>query len=170
MTIQSKLDDLITAQQALAAKFREEAQELFKEVTKEFFETNPGITAIKWSQYTPYFNDGEECIFSVNQPCFTNAPDDELENVTAYGDYDGEAEGVWATDSINYVLTSGREWHAETADAIRKSGGIDIASTDSFSSMLQSHEMQDVMQAMFDNHVVVTATRNGFDVEEYDHE
>jgi hypothetical protein len=36
--------------------------------------------------------------------------------------------------------------------------------------MIQSSEFEDVMLAMFDNHSKVIATRDGFDVEEYDHD
>lgn len=26
----------------------------------------PGVEAIRWRQYTPFFNDGEQCVFSVD--------------------------------------------------------------------------------------------------------
>jgi hypothetical protein len=170
MSIQNKLDELIAAQEALAAKFRAEAQQLFKEVTKEFFETNPGIKAVIWTQYTPYFNDGDECVFSVNSPTFTNAEGVDLEDVSSYGEYDGENDQVWASDNLEWALGKGRQYHKETADLIEANGGIDFESVNSFSAMLQSSEMKDVMLAMFDNHVKVVATREGFDVNEYDHD
>jgi len=44
-------------------------QEAFREVTKEFFNETP-VQAVIWTQYTPYFNDGEECVFGVNDPIF----------------------------------------------------------------------------------------------------
>jgi hypothetical protein len=47
---------------------------------------------------------------------------------------------------------------------------IDLDSMELLSKMIQSTEMEDVMLAMFDNHVTVTATRNGFDVNEYHHD
>ena len=39
-----------------------------------------------------------------------------------------------------------------------------------FEKMIRSEEMEDVMLAMFGNHVSITATRDGFNVEDYDHE
>lgn len=33
---------------------------------REFFETNPDIVALRWHQYTPYFNDGDACVFEVD--------------------------------------------------------------------------------------------------------
>jgi hypothetical protein len=39
-----------------------------------------------------------------------------------------------------------------------------------FSRMICSSEMEDVMKAMFGDHVKVVATREGFDVDDYDHD
>lgn len=33
-----------------------------------------GIKAIRWHQYTPAFNDGEPCVFSVNDYSYTSNP------------------------------------------------------------------------------------------------
>ena len=170
MSIQNKLNDLIAAQEALAAKFREEAQALFKDVTKEFFTTNPGVNKFSWHQYTPYFNDGDECVFGVNSPTFTNAEGDDLEDVTGWGEYDGDNEAVWATDNLSWVLNRGREYHKESAALIEANGGVNVESCEAFSTMLQSDEMSPVLLAMFENHVKVIATVDGFEVEEYDHD
>ena len=43
-----------------------EGKRLLAESFKEFFVKHPEVKAIQWSQYTPYFNDGEECRFSVH--------------------------------------------------------------------------------------------------------
>lgn len=165
--LQEKFDQLLEEQEALRKKFQTTAQELFKDTTKEFFAGNPSITAVVWTQYTPYFNDGDTCEFSVGEPTFTNAPDPE--NVH-YGDYDGDAEDVFAVDNPRWALTCDREYYKETQDAIAKAGGIDVDSCEAFSRMIQSSAMEDVMLAMFDNHVKVIATREGFSVDEYDHD
>lgn len=60
--------------------------------------------------------------------------------------------------------------YKETADAILAAGGVDAASCDAFSRMINSSEMKDIFLAMFGDHVKVTATREGFDVEDYDHD
>lgn len=163
--LQTKFDTLIEDQIELKKKFQTEAQTLFKDITKEFFDKNPGITAVRWTQYTPYFNDGDTCEFNVNDPVFTNASEEELENVSAWGEYEGEDETVWALES--YALTSTSDWYKEQRE---KATGVDIESCRMFAKMVCSSEMEDVMLAMFDDHVVVTATRNGFDVTDYDHD
>lgn len=51
---------------------REKATKLFKVALKEALDNvlKDGFSKIKWRQYTPYFNDGEACIFSVHEPTF----------------------------------------------------------------------------------------------------
>jgi hypothetical protein len=163
--LQNKYDKLIENQIELKKKFQVEAQSLFKDITKEFFDKNPGITAVRWTQYTPYFNDGDTCEFTVNDPVFTNASEEELYNVSAWGEYEGEDETVWALES--YVLTGTSKWHEETREKV---SNVNIDSCHMFAKMINSSEMEDVMLAMFDDHVVVTATRNGFDVTDYEHD
>lgn len=169
-TLNDAFNDLIEKQKELQKQFQETAQALFKETTKEFFDKNPGITAIKWTQYTPYWNDGDTCEFGVNDPTFTNATGDDLDEVSPYGEYEGENEDVWATESIEYVFNNKGNHYDKEKNLILSGPTIDVESCKLFDKMIRSSEMEDVMLAMFGNHVVVTATRDGFEVEEYDHE
>jgi hypothetical protein len=168
-TLQTAFDQLISDQAELKRKFQEQAQSLFKDITKEFFEKNPGVTGVIWTQYTPYFNDGDTCVFSVGDLTFTNAPADELSDIR-WGEYEGETEGVWAADNIGYVLESDRDYYQNTKTAVLAAGGVDATSCTLFAKAVNSSEMEDVMQAMFGDHVKVIATREGFEVEEYDHD
>lgn len=154
--LQSAFDKLLEEQRELQAKFQKTAQALFKETTKEFFDKNPNITAIVWTQYTPYFNDGDTCEFGVHEPTFTNAPDPES---VRWGEYDGDEET--AADGSEIFAWEG--W-GECPE------GVNRGMCDSFSRMIQSSEMEDVMKAMFGDHVKVVATREGFDVDDYDHD
>lgn len=45
--------------------FQNCARDIFAEAAAHFFETNPDIISFGWSQFTPYFNDGEECVFQI---------------------------------------------------------------------------------------------------------
>jgi hypothetical protein len=167
-TLQSRFDALIEEQRALKAKFQTEAQAMFKETMKEFFDKNPGITALKWTQFTPYFNDGDECVFRVNDVYFTNAPADELGNITAWGEYEGEDDSVWVASNMKHTLSS--KYYGEEAAKILAAGGVDEDSCNLIDKMIQSSEMEDIMWEMFGDHVVITATRDGFDVNDYEHD
>lgn len=154
--LQSAFDKLLDEQRELQKKFQATAQALFKETTKEFFDKNPNVTAIVWTQYTPYFNDGDTCEFNVNDATFTNAPDPE--NVR-WGEYDGDEEK--AADGSEIFAWEG--WGDAPED-------LNVDMCNSFSRMICSSEMEDVMKAMFGDHVKVVATREGFDVDDYDHD
>jgi len=40
-------------------------RETLKKVFMHWFKFNPDVHALFWHQYTPYFNDGEQCEFSI---------------------------------------------------------------------------------------------------------
>lgn len=168
--LQQKYEKLIAEQRELQRQFQEQAQALFKETTTEFFNLNPGINAVVWTQYTQYWNDGETCEFSVHEPTFTNATGDDLHDVSGWGEYEGDNDSIWATSNINTTLTSGRDYYEEDRKKILAGPAIDVTSCGLFSSMIQSSEFENVMRAMFDDHAKVIATRDGFDVQEYDHD
>lgn len=168
MKMTENINSLLAEHAEMKLQFQTRAQALFKEVTGEMFEKNPGIQAIVWAQYTPYFNDGETCEFGVHKPVFTNSPNGE--DVSGWGEYEGEEDGLWACEDVGYVLTSGRDWHANDAELITKSGGVDVDSCKAFSQIVTSSEMSDVFLSMFGDHVKVIATRSGFDVDDFEHD
>jgi hypothetical protein len=44
------------------------AKDALRDHFKGLFELHPDVAAIRWRQYTPYFNDGEPCTFRVCDP------------------------------------------------------------------------------------------------------
>jgi len=66
---------------------REEMVKIGKEaLTNEFkrvFEEWPEVEGIRWTQYTPYFNDGDPCRFSVHT-CYVKI-----------GDFGGDDDDGW---------------------------------------------------------------------------
>lgn len=172
-TLKQKYESLIEAQQELARKFQEQAQALFKETIAEFWKLNPGVNAVVWHQFTPFWNDGDTCEFSVHSPTFTNATGDQLQYIQ-YGEFDPEDEEenetVWATDNIQYVLTGNSAWCIADKQKILSGPAVNVESCTLLSKMLQSSEFENIMKMMFDDHVKVIATREGFDVSEYEHE
>lgn len=171
MTKNDTIKELIIKQTEYARKFKEESQELLKGVFKEFWDKNPGVTAIIWTQYTPYFNDGDTCEFGVHEPVFTNAKDDDIENVTSYGEYEGDDKSVWAFEgSIKYILDHNAAYYKDTQDKIIASGGYDRESLEGMYGLILEPELEDVFKSMFGDHVRVTATRDGFEVDEYEHD
>ncbi len=50
----------------LRKQIETEAKEFFKTESKALFSQFDELKSFSWTQYTPYFNDGQECTFSSN--------------------------------------------------------------------------------------------------------
>lgn len=175
MSLSNMLDEYIAAEK----KFQENAQEAMKAAFQEVFDFHPEITAFRWTQYTPYFNDGEECTFRIADVFVTNFPldDEELwEGAGAY-EYDSDREDVytWGEDDrdLPFFFTnqiSGTHYRKDVRIGPAVFDGKDISKLENLINALNSDAMEHVLKGTFGNHVQITATRNGFDIEEYDHD
>ena len=65
--------EIVEKIKAEMAAFDEKRKELTAQLKKDFpallaplFEKYPGVKNVRWTQYTPYFNDGDPCEFSTN--------------------------------------------------------------------------------------------------------
>lgn len=56
----------IEAKKALDKQIREGGKKAVKKFFTKYFEAHPEIKGVTWTQYTPYFNDGEECVFGLH--------------------------------------------------------------------------------------------------------
>lgn len=142
----SKIEQIVTEYTRVKKEFQEKASSAMKEAFTDFFMNNPNVMGIAWTQYTPYFNDGDECIFNVNEAYFT------LNNVKPE-DFSG------CYDEENFHDS----WSA-------KQNSIDhAAEVLNFWKELMTIP-DEVFKETFGDHVEIYATREGFKVEEYDHD
>ena len=175
------LTQLINDYEAARAEFKTKAQSAMKASFKEVFDLFPEITTIRWTQYTPYFNDGDTCEFSVHEPVVTNLTGEDLDDVTAYGEYDGPRDDVYTgygdpgrdaeffcTSSVSGTHYRTLELRAPAAFDTKPAGAVEKLTQ--LLVQLQSGALEDLMKDTFGDHVTVTATRNGFDIDEYDHD
>jgi len=58
---------IIDLRRQLDEQIRKSGGEVFVEHFKPFFDKYPEVDGITWTQYTPYFNDGEPCVFDVHE-------------------------------------------------------------------------------------------------------
>lgn len=118
---------------------------------REFLNENPEVKGFCWTQYTPYFNDGETCEFSVNEPCFYFTSDE-----TPVGEDHYEFELPYSYDS-SYA----GEFREKCSLALYAKCK-DLADT--------IYKLDDVLEAAFGDHCLVIVTRDGIEVEEYSHD
>lgn len=59
--------DKVKLMRQLVAEYKKDlkqnGEKLFLDATKDLFEKYPDLEWFQWKQYTPYFNDGDECVF-----------------------------------------------------------------------------------------------------------
>jgi hypothetical protein len=130
------------AQKTVHAK----GEDALKKAFAELFDTYPEIKAIRWDQYTPYFNDGDSCEFGVHSfdACFEDTVEEDAER---------EVNGM-TFEYLGYGFKE-RGRHPKASEAIKD---------------LERAIPEDVMLAVFGDHAEIVATREGFDVLEYSHD
>jgi hypothetical protein len=158
-------------------KATEKLRILLKPAFDAVFERYPEVQAIRWTQYTPYFNDGEPCEFGVHDIEFT------LKNYDEVSGEEVEAGDNWY-NSWSLPKESSRQWYKDNATKYVNTTTADyynsqlallddpklstLLEIDSVLKTIQSYIPENVFQSLGEGMVIVT--RKGIEVEEYDHE
>lgn len=130
------------------AEFDAKRKELLEQLKADFpallaplFEKYPGVKNVRWTQYTPYFNDGDSCEFSSN---------------ASWADLNNDADEDDDDDDSETVKSQAAEIPDKAEDEFHEVlGSID----DSF------------YRDLFGDHVEVIVKRDGtITVEEYSHD
>lgn len=150
-------------------------QEIFGAYSKELFEKFPTLEYFRWTQYTPYFNDGDECIFRVN-----NEPRSLKVNGVEIDDVDNVhvRTSTWDNSSRKYIEYTEEQVLAlpENQEAFEILESIDMTYHDydamigEISNFLSSQD-EYLMKETFGDHAIVTLYRDGTsDSDGYDHD
>ena len=126
-----------------------------KSVLKELFSTIPEIKSIYWTQYSPYFNDGDECRFRIAEVVFYNFVPDRPFRYAEQIDDDEYPEGSWAYS----------EYSLKESNLPKEV--IDFLSN--FDTTINAN--REFIKEIFGDHSIVSFTINGIEVSEYtDHD
>lgn len=137
------------------SEFRKQKQELEKQISthgkaalavtfKKFFEKFPEVAAVRWEQYTPYFNDGDECVFGMN-------------------DFDIKLDMVGSLKEDSEYEDDGwiKSWDA-------KKGSVAANAINYLNEAFE--DCEEIFKSTFGDGYEITATNDGFEVVEYDHD
>jgi hypothetical protein len=147
--------------QVLKKELQKKSQEAFFKGAKEIFNTCPDFKSISWTQYTPYFNDGDECKFSANIDYPEINEDVDGFNEKSLNPNLVVNQGNWNRNLRTYegrVEKPNPDYNVSLSKAV-----------DSMSKFLQVFD-QDFYKEQFGDHVKVTITPEGVSTEEYEHE
>lgn len=67
MSAKKTYQELLQRMMEIQEEMKTQARAAFQEGVQEFFANNPEVRFFSWTQYTPYFNDGDPCEFSVHR-------------------------------------------------------------------------------------------------------
>jgi len=156
---QKKFDDLKKKIADAQKELKTTAKTLFKELSVAIFTDNPTLDSFGWTQYTPYWNDGDTCTFSANTeyPTVTILAEDgiKVRHDENYG------ETVWL-DPEDEEIEHDADTEKYDAQIEKVSGKV--------ADFLQNFSDED-LETMFGDHQEVTVYKNGkIDTDHYDHE
>lgn len=172
------------------AEFDAKRKDLLASLKNEFapmvaplFEKHPKIKSFQWNQYTPYFNDGEECTFSVNIDYPTvngyNEDDDEEEqsdNSQSKVIYLPITEDNISEHRAFNLSAAGYKWYADKGigeQGVFKNPNYDqklIDGIEEFKKLLSSIP-EDFLKDLFGDHMQITLLSDGtIETEEYEHD
>jgi hypothetical protein len=161
-----KLKALRQKREELSVQIKESAKTLFKEASVTLFNEFPNLVKFGWTQYTPYFNDGDSCEFSSNHNdpfiIFTSQAEEDGEDFSPWdyefnrGDY-----GTFDYKSSPYTFTKNPNLTAEQE--------AEYAAGSAVLDFLKNFDDTDMM-GMFGDHQIVTVSKDGVDTSDYDHE
>lgn len=140
------------------------------------------VAAVRWRQYTPYFNDGEPCNFSTYGAsiklvgALAKGADDEDDEEAGFEDlYLGYPAGYW--DTHDWHGRGGKAKPVESDKVLQFFGGDPrepsaelSAAAAAFEHVLESGGHYTQLNKVFGDPAEVTATTEGFSVEYYDHD
>ncbi len=111
--------------------------------------TDPLIKEIGWTQYTPYFNDGDVCEFGISEPWCRTVRDQ-------------EDEDRWSLTMYSHKTFSAFENDPEMVASERTA----IA----FCNAIEGGQFEDVLLEAFGDHAEVTVRKSGISINFYQHD
>lgn len=210
---------------ALNDKMRKNSKELMKEAFRSFLEKYCEVVEnIFWTQYTPYFNDGEACEFSVHDVFILFKDDEDACEYEGSSIYDQDSIDklkkqiadieAWEKDPMAaareykefYIkrynrnpfdnrssFSYNRNHQTKTEEELMREWKPHYATKETYQEELFVAEMvvskypnlqydfkevqnmvggidENLMKAMFGDHVKVVVSTGGIDIEEYEHD
>lgn len=173
-------DELRALKAEYDRKLEQEGEAALKDAFKDVFDKYPEIKEIYWCQYTPYFNDGDVCHFSVHEFDVSLKCPDDLDSRIEAKETELEASQT-AADSERLqkeldLLTSLRdfceeEWsYGESLYVLKRINDARPQEIAKAVKDLQRELPSDVLESVFGDHARITATREGFSVTEEEHD
>lgn len=175
-------------------QMEETAKGLFKEMSHELFTENPQLVSYSWTQYTPYYYDGDECVFRCqgDYPTVTIQQDGDLLGYDCNsGEFQVNGKELESSDDllrqfkslggVDSFRKNGKTYAFDKATNTVTVNGEKIKTYDQKRAIFDGLEKivgrflgafdDEDMKVMFGDHMRVTVNRDGsIETEEYQHD
>jgi hypothetical protein len=132
---------------------------------------DPVITAFGWVQYTPYFNDGDPCTFSIGSPWFLTVHDPDPDDVENEYDYEvGTRSGHPSLGRCEYRHCDTWPFRAAVPGTYTGPDPERFERVRALAEALDSGAFEDVLLEAFGDHAKVRVRASGITVDSYSHD
>jgi hypothetical protein len=142
------------AQRIAEEAFNEEATQLVKDL---------GYESFSWHQYTPYFNDGDACVFRVNSDYPL------INGIDEYGYREDDDEGEVEDRSLGLPPMPDYTLRQENPEEYERQRALAEAPFNRVREFLRQWSEEDML-FMFGDHAQITVTADGVEVNDYEHD
>lgn len=118
------------------------------------------IVSFEWRQYTPYFNDGDPCVFNASEiwvRTIWDSKDAEGYTLEVFSTHPTLGNQRWG--NRNYVPSGNEHYDAERLELCQ-----------ALSNAIDSGHFDEVLLEAFGDHADITVTRDGITVDFYEHD
>lgn len=159
----TKLEQLVELKEKYIAMMKNDGKEIITQWLLQLAEFIPDLEAFHWTQYTPYFNDGDACTFSVNDIYYFT-----------YG-----MRNEWTTqesEAYKVALPVDELIHEDDGEYLSSYSGVFEGKSELVNLLSDNDEL---FEHVFDDHsrIIATAVREDgkivgfdYDVSEYNHD
>jgi hypothetical protein len=168
MSVLSEIKTIKAEIEKLRKEAKEKVEAIFKTAVLELFTEYPNLKRLSWTQYTPYFNDGDPCTFrsSHDSPAIYFTSPAPYEEEVEDDDYDRYEEewNTWSyydwskdykTKTLKASLTEDHLAQLKTGEAVQE--------------FLHNFDDED-MENLFGDGYKVVITAKGIEVDDFDHD
>lgn len=128
----------------------------FGELVKALLD-DENVVEFGWRQYTPYFNDGETCVFSACELWVRTTADTDVE--------DHDDLTMWSHPSL-----SGSRWEGNTKVTYDVQMPQAAAAAMALEQAIERGSADNVLLDLFGDHARITVKRDGITVDYYEHD
>lgn len=158
--------------------------DFIRDASRELFERYSELESFGWVQYTPYFNDGNSCIFHVKYD-----PESIYINERGYEYYENEAWYTYFDENSSYKPkgVDAPGWYTSTEDKhtfiyspiSEDQVPWEVRAREEVGRLISALLPEDrrgwdtehtLFKTLFGDHCKVTVTKEGFETEEYEHD